>query len=89
VRSSKCGQIERSFRFNSESVASTPRQHSTFAHLLDTVIYLRRLSVGISIFPEGGRNAEELLRNADTSMYSVKDTGRNSFCALQISEDGR
>jgi diguanylate cyclase (GGDEF)-like protein len=45
------------------------------------------LSVGISIFPEGGRNAEELLRNADTAMYSVKDTGRNSFCALQISED--
>jgi len=37
------------------------------------------LSVGISIFPEGGRTAEELLRNADTAMYSVKDTGRNSL----------
>jgi diguanylate cyclase (GGDEF)-like protein len=38
------------------------------------------LSVGISIFPEGGRTVEELLRNADTAMYSVKDTGRNSLC---------
>ena len=37
------------------------------------------LSVGISIFPEGGRTAEELLRNADTAMYTVKDAGRNSL----------
>lgn len=37
------------------------------------------LSVGISIFPEGGRSAEELLRNADTAMYTVKDSGRNSL----------
>jgi len=40
------------------------------------------LSVGISIFPEGGRSAEELLRNADTAMYSVKNRGRNSFCVF-------
>jgi diguanylate cyclase (GGDEF)-like protein len=38
------------------------------------------LSIGISIFPEGGRTAEELLRNADTAMYSAKDTGRNCLC---------
>lgn len=37
------------------------------------------LSVGISLFPEGGCTAEELLRNADAAMYSVKDTGRNSL----------
>lgn len=39
-------------------------------------------SVGVSIFPEGGRTAEELLRNADTAMYTVKDTGRNSLCVF-------
>lgn len=38
------------------------------------------LSLGISIFPDGGSSDEELLRNADTAMYSVKDTGRNSLC---------
>jgi len=43
------------------------------------------LSVGIAIFPEGGGNAEELLRNADTAMYSVKDTGRNSLCIFDES----
>jgi diguanylate cyclase (GGDEF)-like protein len=43
------------------------------------------LSVGISIFPEGGFNAEELLRNADAAMYTVKDTGRNSLCVFDES----
>lgn len=37
------------------------------------------LSVGVAIFPEDGRTAEELLRNADAAMYTVKDTGRNNF----------
>lgn len=37
------------------------------------------LSVGVSIFPEGGRAVEELLRNADAAMYAVKDTGRNNL----------
>jgi diguanylate cyclase (GGDEF)-like protein len=43
------------------------------------------LSVGVSIFPEGGRTAEELLRNADAAMYTVKDTGRNS---LRVFDEG-
>lgn len=43
------------------------------------------LSVGVSIFPEGGRTAEELLRNADTAMYTVKDAGRNSLCVFDES----
>ena len=37
------------------------------------------LSVGVSVFPENGRTAEDLLRNADAAMYVVKDSGRNSF----------
>lgn len=40
------------------------------------------LSVGVSVFPEDGRTAEDLLRNADAAMYTVKDTGRNSFCVF-------
>lgn len=35
------------------------------------------LSVGVSVFPEDGITAEELLRNADAAMYTVKDSGRN------------
>ena len=40
------------------------------------------LSVGVSVFPENGRTAEDLLRNADAAMYAVKDSGRNSFCVF-------
>jgi diguanylate cyclase (GGDEF)-like protein len=43
------------------------------------------LSVGIALFPESGRTAEELLRNADAAMYVVKDTGRNSLCVFEES----
>jgi diguanylate cyclase (GGDEF)-like protein len=43
------------------------------------------LSVGVAIYPEGGRTSEELLRNADAAMYSVKDTGRNDLCVFDES----
>jgi diguanylate cyclase (GGDEF)-like protein len=43
------------------------------------------LSVGVTTFPENGRTAEELLRNADAAMYSVKDSGRNSLCMFDES----
>jgi diguanylate cyclase (GGDEF)-like protein len=36
-------------------------------------------SMGISVFPEGGTAAEELLRSADQAMYSAKRAGRNTY----------
>jgi len=36
-------------------------------------------SLGISIFPEHGADAETLIKNADAAMYSVKENGRNNF----------
>lgn len=36
-------------------------------------------SIGISIFPQDGLNAETLLKNADMAMYQAKEIGRNSF----------
>ncbi|MFP5237910.1 MAG: diguanylate cyclase domain-containing protein [Acidobacteriota bacterium] len=37
------------------------------------------LSLGASVFPDDGRTAEDLLRNADAAMYNVKNSGRNGF----------
>jgi EAL domain-containing protein (putative c-di-GMP-specific phosphodiesterase class I) len=36
-------------------------------------------SVGISVFPDDGQTAEELLRNADAALYRAKELGRNAY----------
>jgi len=36
-------------------------------------------SIGVSIFPDDGLNAETLIKNADTAMYQAKENGRRSY----------
>lgn len=38
-----------------------------------------RASIGISVFPNDGQDASELVRNSDAAMYESKRRGRNSF----------
>ena len=44
----------------------------------DNEFYLSS-SIGISIYPDNGAQAEDLLRNADAAMYKAKEQGRNNF----------
>jgi len=36
-------------------------------------------SIGVSVFPDDGLDADTLVKNADTAMYQAKENGRQSF----------
>lgn len=47
--------------------------------IIDSTELVVTTSIGISVFPNDGKTAEILLRNADAAMYRTKDKGRNAF----------
>jgi diguanylate cyclase (GGDEF)-like protein/PAS domain S-box-containing protein len=46
---------------------------------IDSNYLCTNCSIGISIYPSDGTDAETLIQNADTAMYHAKETGRNAF----------
>ena len=40
-------------------------------------IFFMSLSIGISIFPDHGKDSEDLIKHSDAAMYEVKENGRN------------
>ncbi len=46
-------------------------------------------TIGIAVYPEDGRNAEELLKNADAAMYSAKAAGRGTHAFYRAAMNQR
>jgi diguanylate cyclase (GGDEF)-like protein/PAS domain S-box-containing protein len=49
------------------------------AHSIDQHDLHVTASIGVSVFPDDGRDAETLIKNADTAMYQAKENGRQSY----------
>jgi diguanylate cyclase (GGDEF)-like protein/PAS domain S-box-containing protein len=41
--------------------------------------FLISTSIGVSLYPEDGTDAETLIKNADTAMYQAKEQGRDTY----------
>jgi diguanylate cyclase (GGDEF)-like protein/PAS domain S-box-containing protein len=48
-------------------------------HTIDEHDLLVTTSIGISLYPEDGVDAETLIKNADMAMYQAKENGRQSY----------
>jgi diguanylate cyclase (GGDEF)-like protein/PAS domain S-box-containing protein len=46
---------------------------------IDDKTFFLTTSIGISIYPQDGTDANTLIRNADSAMYNAKEYGRNLF----------
>ena len=49
------------------------------AHSIDQHDLHITTSIGVSVYPDDGRDAETLIKNADTAMYQAKENGKQSF----------
>jgi diguanylate cyclase (GGDEF)-like protein/PAS domain S-box-containing protein len=49
------------------------------AHFIDQHDLHITCSVGVSLYPDDGLNAETLIQNADTAMYQAKENGRQTY----------
>lgn len=58
----------------SKILAALAEKHCIAEHDLHVT-----LSIGISVFPGDGEDAETLLKNADAAMYHAKENGRNNY----------
>ena len=49
------------------------------AHSIDQHDLHVTASIGVSVYPDDGQDAETLIKNADTAMYQAKENGRQSY----------
>jgi diguanylate cyclase (GGDEF)-like protein len=55
-------------------IEAMTRPHQIGTHRLHVT-----LSIGISVYPDDGKDAEAIFKNADLAMYHAKKNGRNNF----------
>jgi len=64
---------------DSEDFAKELLEEFKTSFLIDGSDYFITPSIGISVFPNDGDDANTLIKHADTAMYYVKDRGKNNY----------
>jgi len=64
---------------DSEDFAKELLEEFKTSFLIDGSDYFITPSIGISLFPNDGDDANTLIKHADTAMYYVKDRGKNNY----------
>lgn len=67
-------------RKNVELVASKILAATRQPHRLKDRDLFVTASIGVSLYPGDGQDADTLMKNADTAMYHVKEQGRAGYC---------
>ena len=64
---------------HAELTAEKILEQLTMPHMVGKCQLYITTSIGISIYPQDGLDAETLLKSADTAMYHAKEKGRNNY----------
>jgi diguanylate cyclase (GGDEF)-like protein/PAS domain S-box-containing protein len=71
---SEINHVDAAIRCAEKLLATVAVPHNVGGHEIRIT-----LSIGISVCPDDGRDAETLIRNADTAMYHAKKMGRDNY----------
>ena len=71
---SEIEQVDAAIRCAEKLLAAVAVPHRIAGHEVHIT-----LSIGISVCPDDGRDAETMLKNADTAMYHAKKMGRDNY----------
>lgn len=64
---------------SASAMAERLQRHLALPYFVDGHEVRIGTSIGIALFPDDGQDADTLLKNSDSAMYQVKDSGRNHY----------
>lgn len=66
-------------RESAQRIAERIQEELSHCFLIENLDIFISTSIGISMFPEDGLDAETLIRTADAAMYFAKESGKNTY----------
>ncbi|AFL74393.1 sensor domain-containing protein [Thiocystis violascens] len=71
--------LHQASEFGAEQTARRLLEVMTQPFAIDGMKFSLTFSIGIALYPDDGESADDLIKNADSAMYHVKERGRGHF----------